>query len=134
MLRCLYKVVRMRLSLPRKALRGFLCAVVGLNLVACNATKSSSVSSPSSVDAPASNPSSSTSSQSDTGSQASSSSQTDTGSQTSSSSQSSSSNTPVASVAPAPQALPPLRVSGVKVSSVDSGIEASGVTYNGMSD
>ena len=131
MLRCLYKVVRMRLSLPRKALRGFLCAVVGLNLVACNATKSSSVSSPSGIsggssssssDAPASNPSSSTSSQSDTGSQA------------SSSSQSSSSNTPVASVAPAPQALPPLTVSGVKVSSVDSGIEASGVTYNGMSD
>jgi len=122
----------MRLSLPRKALRGFLCAVVGLNLVACNA-KILSVSSPSGIsggssssssDAPNSSSSSSTSSQTSSSSQSS-----------SSSGSGSSSNTPaVASVAPAPQALPPLTVSGVKVSSVDSGIEASGVTYNGMSD
>ena len=110
----------MRLSLPRKALRGFLCAVVGLNLVACNATKSSSVSSPSVI----------------IGGSSSTNSQTSSSSQSSSSSGSgSSSNTPaVASVAPASQALPPLTVSGIKVSSVYSGIEASGVTYNGMSD
>ena len=114
----------MRLSLPRKALRGFLCAVVGLNLVACNATKSSSVSSPSSSDAPASNASSSAGSQSDTGSQ----------STSSSSSGASSNNNSVASVAPAAQSLPPLTVSGIRLSSVDSGIEASGVTYSGMSD
>jgi hypothetical protein len=114
----------MRLSLPREALRGFLCAVVGLNLVACNATKSSPVSSPSSSDAPASNASSSAGSQSDTGSQ----------STSSSSSGASSNNNSVASVAPAPQSLPPLTVSGIRLSSVDSGIEASGVTYSGMSD
>ena len=123
----------MRLSLPRKALRGFLCAVVGLNLVACNATKSSSVSSPSGISGGSSSSSSDTPTSS---SSSSTSSQTSSSSQSSSSSGSgSSSNTPaVASVAPAPQALPPLTVSGIKVSSVDSGIEASGVTYNGMSD
>jgi hypothetical protein len=33
-----------------------------------------------------------------------------------------------------PKTLPPLTVSGIKISSVDSGIEASGVTYDGMSD
>ena len=127
MLRCLYKVVRMRLSLPRKALRGFLCAVVGLNLVACNATKSSPVSSPSGI----SGGSSSSSNKNPAPSYSSS-----AGSQSTSSSSSgaSSNNNSVASVAPAAQSLPPLTVSGIRLSSVDSGIEASGVTYSGMSD
>ncbi len=117
----------MRLSLPRKALRGFLCAVVGLNLVACNATKSSSVSSPSGISGGSSSSSNNNpapSSRSSTGSQ----------STSSSSSGASSNNNSVASVAPAPQSLPPLTVSGIRLSSVDSGIEASGVTYSGMSD